>query len=249
VQVIGNLLQNAAKFTPRGGAVTITVQMDTSLGQAILAVGDTGCGLRPEALPSIFQAFAQVDTTLDRARGGLGLGLSVVKGLIELHGGTVGAESDGPGKGATFTLRLPLAEPVCVAAPGRREEAVAGRGRRVLIIEDNQDAADSLREMLELGAHTVEVAYRGPEGIAKARAFAPDLVLCDIGLPGMDGYAVAQALRADAALAHVFLAALTGYVQPEDVARAQAAGFDLHLAKPPSSEALERALGEARRAG
>jgi PAS domain S-box-containing protein len=248
-QVIGNLLQNAVKFTPRGGKTTVSLQADSARGQAILNVRDTGAGIEPEMLPRLFQAFAQADATLDRSKGGLGLGLALVKGVVEMHGGSVSAASDGPGTGAAFTLTLPLdvtAARTLPAWPGLRSAAAA---RRVLVIEDNEDAANSLREVLELGEHVVDVAYTGREGIEKAQAFHPDVVLCDIGLPGMDGYEVARTMRADPELSRVALVAVSGYAQPEDVETAREAGFDGHLAKPPSIDALERALAEVGREG
>jgi two-component system CheB/CheR fusion protein len=196
-------------------------------------------------LPRIFEAFAQADTTLDRSKGGLGLGLALVKGLVEMHGGTVSVESGGLGKGAEFTVRFPLEVLGTPAAAPVRGAASSGGARRVLVIEDNVDAADSLREALELGDHMVEVAYSGAEGIEKARAFGPDVVLCDIGLPGMDGYAVARVMRGDPELSRALLVALTGYALPEDVAKAKAAGFAIHLAKPPSLRKLEELLGQA----
>jgi CheY-like chemotaxis protein len=244
-QAIGNLLQNAAKFTPHGGATFISVQTDSTRGEAALTVRDTGSGIQPEMLPRLFHAFSQADSTLDRSKGGLGLGLALVKGLAEMHGGSVSAASDGPGKGAEFTIRLPLGVVAARAIPFQ-DEVSGGRGarRRVLVVEDNEDAADTLREVLELGEHVVEVAYSGRGGIEKARAFHPDIVLCDIGLPEMDGYEVARAMRADPELGRIALIAVSGYAQPEDVAMAKEAGFDAHLTKPPSIEALERALAE-----
>jgi len=241
-QVIGNLLQNAAKFTPRGGKATVAVESDAGRGEALLTVRDTGSGIEPEMLPRIFHAFTQADSTLDRSKGGLGLGLALVKGLVELHGGSVSVSSDGLGKGAAFTIRLPLD---AVAAPALEERGV-GRAspRRVLVIEDNEDAAESLRQVLELSEHVVDVAYSGREGIEKARVFHPDVVLCDVGLPEMDGYAVARTMRADPEIGRAALIAVSGYAQPEDVAMARESGFDAHLAKPPSIDTLERALAE-----
>jgi two-component system CheB/CheR fusion protein len=242
-QAIGNLLQNAAKFTPHGGATIVSVQTDSARGEAVVTVRDTGTGIQPEMLPRLFHAFSQADSTLDRSKGGLGLGLALVKGLAEMHGGSVSAASDGPGKGAAFTIRLPLDVAGARAIPPKGEvPGVRGARRRVLVVEDNEDAADTLREVLELGEHVVEVAYSGRGGIEKARAFHPDIVLCDIGLPEMDGYEVARRMRADPQLSHVALVAVSGYAQPEDVAMAKEAGFDAHLTKPPSIEALERAL-------
>ena len=242
-QVIGNLLQNAVKFTSRGGKATVAVESDAARGEALLTVQDTGSGIEPEMLPRVFHAFTQADSTLDRSKGGLGLGLALVKGLVELHGGSVSVSSDGLGKGAAFTIRLPLD---AVAAQAFEERGVgrAPAPRRVLVIEDNEDAAESLCQVLKLGEHVVDVAYNGREGIEKARAFHPDVVLCDIGLPEMDGYAVARAMRADPELGRVALIAVSGYAQPEDVTMATEAGFDAHLAKPPSIDTLERALVE-----
>jgi two-component system CheB/CheR fusion protein len=246
-QVVGNLLQNAAKFTGPGGRARVAVSTDRAakLG-AVVRVADTGAGMAPEMLARLFQPFAQADTTLDRSKGGLGLGLALVKGLVELHDGSITAHSAGLGQGAEFVVYLPLSlEEVAVAAPSRTS-APGGR-QRVLIIEDNIDAADSLREALEFSEHEVEVAYTGPTGIAKARARKPEVVLCDIGLPGMDGFDVARAFRADDGLKDVHLVALSGYALPEDLQRAAEAGFDQHLAKPPNLESLEQTLARAYR--
>jgi PAS domain S-box-containing protein len=245
-QIIGNLLHNSSKFTEAGGTATVVVEEGTALKEALLRVRDTGIGIAPDVLPRVFEAFAQADATLDRSKGGLGLGLALVKGLVELHGGTVSVESEGLGTGAEFTLRFPLEAAWMPATAPVRAGATNGGARRVLVIEDNVDAANSLREVLELGDRSVEVAYSGAQGIEKARAFRPDVVLCDIGLPGMDGYAVARAMRGDPELSRVSLVALTGYALPEDVTKARAAGFDGHLAKPPTIEALERVLSEHR---
>ncbi|MGC4115973.1 MAG: ATP-binding protein [Myxococcales bacterium] len=245
-QIVGNLLLNAAKFTPRGGRVAVEVAADEPLGRCEVRIRDSGVGLEPAMLDRLFEPFIQADASLDRSKGGLGLGLALVKGLVELHGGTVAARSAGLGQGAEFTVRLPLASgaggAVQAAAP-----APALPRRRILIIEDNVDAADSLREVLELDGHEVAVANDGPAGLALARRTGPDVVLCDIGLPGMDGYAVARAFRLDEALRHVLLVALSGYAQREDMERAAAAGFDHHLAKPPNLEKLEAVLAGAPR--
>jgi chemotaxis methyl-accepting protein methylase/CheY-like chemotaxis protein len=241
-QAIGNLLSNAAKFTSRGGHVLVALEEAAApSGMAFLRVRDDGDGINPELLPRLFEPFEQADRTLDRSRGGLGLGLTLVKGLVEQHGGQVHAASEGPGKGAEFTIQLPL-----VQAPPTVRPATAGglprSTRRILVIEDNLDAANSLREALTLAQHEVEVAYRGPDGLDRAREFKPDVVLCDIGLPGMDGYQVARAIRADSELRSVHLIALTGYALPQDLAKAKEAGFDQHVAKPPSMEKLEEVL-------
>jgi two-component system CheB/CheR fusion protein len=242
-QVIGNLLQNAAKFTGRGGATGITISADTAAKQAVIQVADNGVGMSSEMMARLFQPFSQADSTLDRSKGGLGLGLALVKGLVELHEGSVTAKSAGLGQGAEFVVRLPLA--LEKAAAPQSGESATKRRRRVLIIEDNIDAADSLRDVLAYDEHQVEVAYNGPQGIAKAHEFLPEVVLCDIGLPGMDGYQVAHAFRADATLKGAFLVALSGYALPADLERAQAAGFSRHLAKPPSLEKLRELLVEA----
>jgi PAS domain S-box-containing protein len=246
-QAVGNLLQNAAKFTPHGGTTTVSVRADPARGRAILTVRDTGEGIEPEMVPRLFHPFVQADATLDRSKGGLGLGLALVKGLVELHGGSVNAASEGRGTGSTFTINLPLDVAFLRVMPSQRGVGGDGPPRRVLVIEDNEDAADTLREVLEFDERVVEVAYTGREGLDKAQAFHPDVVLCDIGLPEMDGYEVARRMRADPALGDVGLIAVSGYAQPEDVAAAKAAGFELHLAKPPSLEALERALAEVGR--
>jgi two-component system CheB/CheR fusion protein len=241
-QIIGNLLQNAAKFTGRGGSTRITITTEAAEKRAVIQIADTGVGMAPEMLSRLFQPFSQADSTLDRSKGGLGLGLALAKGLAELHGGDVTANSAGLGQGAEFVVRLPLAmEKPATPQPGA---SATKSHRRVLVIEDNLDAADSLRDVLAFGEHEIEVAYNGPDGIAKARKFRPEVVLCDIGLPGMDGYEVARAFRADATLKGAFLVALTGYALPEDLERAQAAGFARHLAKPPSLEKLGEILAE-----
>jgi PAS domain S-box-containing protein len=241
-QVAGNLLQNAAKFTNPGGATRVSV--DTDGDDAVLRVRDDGAGMAQETLDRLFQPFIQADQTLDRSKGGLGLGLALVKGLVELHGGSVAAHSEGLGKGSELVVRLP----VDAAAPPDCEQTVAPVAhsrRRVLIIEDNSDAADSLQDALLLGGHEVEVAPDGRAGIDKARAFRPDVIFCDIGLPGMDGFAVARTLRADLLLKGTFLVALSGYALPEDLQRSAEAGFDRHLAKPPRLELLEQLLAES----
>jgi len=242
-QMIGNLLHNAAKFTGPGGRMRVSVAADNDKKSAVVEVADSGVGMSPEMLARLFQPFSQADSTLDRSKGGLGLGLALAKGLVELHGGTISAHSAGLGQGAAFTVRLPLVpEEVVADKPARSHTLPPSGRRRVLIIEDNIDAADSLREALEFSEHQVEVAYTGSSGIAKARVCKPEVVFCDIGLPGMDGFEVARAFRADDALKGTRLVALSGYALPEDLQRAQEAGFDQHVAKPPSLERLEEVL-------
>ncbi|TKD03985.1 ATP-binding protein [Polyangium fumosum] len=243
-QIVGNLLHNAAKFTDRGGRVQVVVSLAEG-GRTCIRVSDTGMGIAPELLPHLFHPFTQADRTLTRSRGGLGLGLSLVKGLVALHGGDVRAESEGPGRGATFTIELPVREPAApsgAASVGREEH----RCGRILVIEDNADAAASLAEALAVGRRNVhvEVAHSGPEGIEKAGSFDPEVILCDLGLPGMNGYEVAQALRADPTHRDRILIALTGYASPEDRKLSRAAGFDRHLAKPLDLKTLDRLLAE-----
>ena len=241
-QVVGNLLGNAAKFSGRGGVTRVSVSADANGRYALIRVADTGIGIGPETLARLFQPFVQAEMPSDRNRGGLGLGLALVKGLVELHGGEISAHSAGLGQGAQFVVRLPAAAAPAATTQPPPASAVA-RPRRVLIIEDNADAADSLRIVLELNGHLVEVAYNGPDGLALTRAFEPEVVLCDIGLPGMDGLEVARAIRADGARSkQIVLVALSGYAQPEDLRRAAHAGFDHHLAKPPDLEQIAQLL-------
>jgi two-component system CheB/CheR fusion protein len=243
-QVVGNVLWNAAKFTNPGGRAEVRVEREPG-GVALVRVRDDGIGIPSEILPHVFDPFVQADRSLDRTRGGLGLGLSLVKALVELHGGSVQVRSDGDDRGAEVSIRLPLApeEPALVQPGATARESMPRH--RVLVVEDNVDAAETLREMLLLWDHDVEVVHDGRDGIARAHVFQPDVVLCDIGLPGLDGYAVARALRADPAVSSAFLVAVTGYASPEDARRAVGAGFDLHLGKPVPIEVLEEVLATA----
>jgi two-component system CheB/CheR fusion protein len=240
-QVVGNLLNNASKFTPAGGAVT--VRLRGRPGHAEICVRDTGFGMEPQQVARMFEPFAQEDRSLARTRGGLGLGLALSKGLIELHGGTVTAHSSGAGKGSEFTITLPLAArptqgmPVPVSALSSRER------RRILIIEDNVDAARTLADVLEIVGHEVTVARDGASGVALARTLKPDVVLCDLGLPDVDGYEVARILRQDEELRSMRLIALSGYAQAEDKERAREAGFHAHLSKPAPLDELAELLG------
>jgi two-component system CheB/CheR fusion protein len=240
-QAIGNLLQNSAKFTSSGDSVRLS--LEGVEGFAVLRVRDTGVGIDPAMIPRLFQPFSQAETTLNRRLGGLGLGLALVKGLVETHGGKIDVWSGGKGAGTEVVVRLPLA-----AAPARSEvaPAAAPRPRRILVIEDNIDAAVSLQLALELEGHEVAVAHDGPQGIDRARRLKPEVVLCDIGLPDMDGYAVAKALRREPDLRDTLLVALTGYALPEDQRRAAEAGFEAHLTKPASVEGLEEVMRRAR---
>ena len=234
-QVLNNLLSNASKFTDAGGRIQVRLAADEP--DAVIEVADSGAGIEAELLPRIFQPFTQGTTSLARANGGLGLGLALVRALVELHGGTVSAHSDGPGTGARFVVRLPT-RPAAAPTPAPDAAPASAQRYRVLLVEDNRDAALSLKEALELQGHQVDVAHTGPEGLEKATALVPDLVLCDIGLPAIDGYEVARRLRADDRLRSTLLVALSGYAAEQDRARAQAAGFDRHVAKPLTLELL-----------
>jgi PAS domain S-box-containing protein len=240
-QVLSNLLSNAVKFSERGGRVRVVARADGDDAVQV-TVRDQGIGITPELLPDLFRPFVQADRSLDRSRGGLGLGLAVVKGIVELHGGSVTATSAGPGRGAELALRLPRFAGAIPAAPAREGPSRQGPPARVLIIEDNRDAADTLSDALQALGHTALVANGGVEGLTLARESKPDIVLCDLGLPGMDGFAVARALRAEDATRDLVLVALTGYGREEDRARARAAGFDAHLAKPVGLDDIERLI-------
>jgi PAS domain S-box-containing protein len=249
VQMVGNVLHNASRFTEKGDRVAVRVETDLSSHAAIVTVEDTGVGMDPALLSRLFDPFSQGDQGIDRSKGGLGLGLALTKGLVELHGGSVTAHSEGLGRGSTFTLRLPLAE---AEAPKAEEHAEPTRAvrLRVVIIEDNEDAAETLSEWLSLAGHEVKVAHDGRAGIDLVREARPEVVISDIGLPGgADGYAVARALRADPSVGSAFMIALSGYAQEEDLRRSRAAGFDEHLAKPPDLRQLEAMLARGRRRG
>lgn len=240
VQVFDNLLTNAAKFTPAGGRVT--VRLEARDGSAVVSVRDTGVGIAPDVLARLFQPFMQGVQPLDRTQGGLGLGLAVVKGLVELHGGTVSAVSEGEGRGTELTVALPLAATTAdpAQADGGRLAHVGVAPLRVLIIEDNLDGAALLQELLELPGYQVHVAYTGPEGVEAARRLEPHAVVCDIGLPGLDGFGVARVLRAEQP--RIYLIAVSGYGDPERVARMRDVGFDEQLVKPVQADALLRLI-------
>lgn len=241
-QVLGNLLSNASKYTDTHGQVAVSLWRepgdDAAAGasRAVIQVRDNGVGIAPEMLGSVFEVFAQADRTLDRSEGGLGLGLTLVRSLVEMHGGSVEAHSEGPGRGSEFTIRLPLATtPTIGSRPPSASSATAARApvaAPVLVIDDNVDAAETLVDLLELWGYPARMAHDGPTGLALAREFKPQIVLLDLGLPGMDGYEVARALRAEPALEGLKLIAVTGYGQEEDRQRSAEAGFDYHLTKP-----------------
>ena len=240
-QVIRNLLDNAIKYTPAGGRVRLTVERAGS--DAVLRVADTGAGIRHDLLDRIFDLFVQEPQALDRARGGLGLGLTLVKRLVELHGGSVSVTSGGPGLGSEFTVRIPASvEGPLPDGPVQAVPASPGRRRRVLIVEDSVDARESLRLLLELAGHEVDTSEDAASSLEKIRVFQPDVALIDIGLPGMDGYQLAQALRLSPHAQGLRLIALTGYGQAEDQRKALSAGFDLHLTKPVDPDRLQVVL-------
>ena len=247
-QALSNLLHNATKFTPPGGRVGVRARRADHGNRAELSVRDSGQGIASELLPHIFEVFTQADRSLDRARGGLGVGLAVVKGLVEMHGGEARATSEGLGQGSELTLSLPLDRNAVLPAHLEPKEAPAGveaasgSHRRILVVEDNPDAAETLRDFLELSGHEVELAKSGADGVEAARHFHPEVVLCDLGLPGMDGFQVAAALRGDPETASAKLIAVTGYGREEDRRKSKEAGFDLHLTKPVDPVQLRRVL-------
>jgi PAS domain S-box-containing protein len=243
IQVLHNLLANATKFTPAGGSTSVSLSVEEHV--AVLRVADTGIGIDESVIADIFEPFTQAAQSLDRSEGGLGLGLSLVKGIIDLHQGEVSISSRGHHKGATLTVVLPLANvkaQVCEdAAPGKVEET-----HRVLLIEDETDAATTMGQLLELLGHEVHLARTGPEGLKKATAVEPTLIICDIGLPGLDGFAVAERLRRSPVTSTIPLVALTGYGERDFVRRAKAAGFDHHITKPAGIEDIQAALALAK---
>jgi two-component system CheB/CheR fusion protein len=238
-QVIENILINAAKYTPDGGRIGVATFREGA--SVAIEITDTGVGISPQMLTRVFELFAQADTSLDRAEGGLGIGLTLVEKLVRMHGGRVEARSPGVGFGSTFTVHLPLVrsdEPMRLAPISAAEAP----GRRVLVVDDNVDSAEMLKTLLEMNGHTVRVAHDGHTALAAASTFSPNVILLDIGLPGMDGYRVIKELRALPSMATVTIVATTGYGREEDRARCLAAGFDDHLTKPIDHALLERIL-------
>ncbi len=242
-QIVANLLNNAAKYTEPGGRIGITAGTDAD--SVVIRVRDTGVGIAPDMLEHVFDMFTQADRSLDRSQGGLGIGLTLVRHLVELHGGTVTASSPGLGRGSEFTVRFPAATGDSFAARENVTEASARSAagtKRVLIVEDNADSRETLHDLLRLWGHCVEVAEDGAEGVRKAIASQPEVAIVDIGLPGISGYDVAQEVRKNSDPQRIFLIALTGYGQPEDRRRALEAGFDAHLLKPVDLDKLSRLL-------
>ena len=248
-QVVSNLLNNAARYTPRSGRIDLAVRRDAN--QVLLTVTDTGVGIARESLEPAFEMFTQIGRTTERAQGGLGIGLSLVRRLVELHGGTVAAESPGPGRGSTFSVRLPLADPQAGPASGQGPDAAPSphegtRGLRVLVVDDNVDAAETLASFLELEGNATLVAADGPHALAAAASFRPEVVFLDIGMPRMNGYEVAQALRQIPGLESVVIVALTGWGTQADRNRSREAGFDLHLTKPADLAVIDQLLAGLR---
>jgi signal transduction histidine kinase/CheY-like chemotaxis protein len=239
-QVVSNLLDNAVKYTPPGGRVEVTILADGP--DAVLTVRDTGVGIHRDALPTIFDLFVQARQTLDRAQGGLGLGLTIVRRLVELHSGTISASSAGPNLGSEFSVRLPRVSHEAVEPQPTARTLGASRARHILIIEDNRDFRVGLRMLLESWGHRVEEAATGPDGLEILQRVQPDVALIDLGLPGIDGYAVAQHVRSIPGGHAMVLVAITGYGRAEDRHRAERAGFDAHLTKPVQPHELAEVL-------
>lgn len=241
-QVFNNLLTNAVKYTPAGGKISVSVEAPN--GEVSLHFKDNGIGITPELLPRVFELFTQADRSLDRAQGGMGIGLTLVRSLIEMHGGHVKAHSDGPGKGSEFTITLPRSH--ATVEPTRVDRPTAPKHdhnhkRKILIVEDNHDARRVLKRLLNIWGHDVSEAEDGTRGLQRALGEQPELALIDVGLPGIDGYTLAQQIRQQLG-GSIRLIALTGYGQPEDRDRAYAAGFDLHLVKPVERDQLAQAI-------
>ena len=239
-QIVNNIVGNAVKYTPAGGSIRVRVAVEGS--DAVLRVEDNGFGIAPELLPRVFDLFVQGERTLDRAQGGLGIGLTLVRRLVELHGGTVAAASEGPGCGSVFTVRLPKVSMPMSIQPSATPDHCNGSSRRVLLIEDNHDAREMFRMMLELAGHEVLEASDGLAGLELLKAKHPDVAVIDVGLPGLNGYEIARRFRAEPDSDDVMLVALTGYGTPDARERSRQAGFDHHLIKPVSAEALQEIL-------
>lgn len=241
-QVVGNLVQNAGKYTPDGGRIAVALSQDN--GAAVLRIIDTGAGIPTSQLDAVFEMFTQVDRTLDRSRGGLGIGLSLVRRLVELHGGTVTAHSLGVGTGSTFTVRLPMVTPDANEGPDADLETNSPATRRlnILVVDDNRDLADGLSALLAHHGHRVKTAYNGGGALEMADGFHLDIVFCDIGMAGANGHEVARALRAGVGGKALLLVAVTGWGSQEDRRLSFDAGFDIHLTKPVSAEQVEGIL-------
>jgi two-component system CheB/CheR fusion protein len=243
VQIVSNLLDNAAKYTPENGRIRVSLRRDGR--QALLSVADNGIGLLPESRARIFDLFARVEPSGQNQVSGMGLGLTLVRRLVELHGGAVEARSDGLGKGAEFIVCLPLAISAGAAAPsGDSPDRGPAAARRILLVDDNRDVRDSLKQLLELEGHSVSIAGDGRGALEIAAKEAPEIVVLDIGLPDMDGYELARRLRRLDATSKALLIAATGFGRQEDRARSEEAGIDHHLVKPLDLNALAEIIGQ-----
>jgi CheY-like chemotaxis protein/two-component sensor histidine kinase len=245
-QAVGNLLHNTQKFTPPGGTVIVSLAIVPNQQTAVLKVRDTGIGMDESTLTRLFEPFGQALRSFDRSRGGLGLGLALVRAFIEMHGGTVSASSKRPGKGSEFMVRLPVQrDPTTPSGSNRESSASQSKDRiscRVLIIDDNKVGARAMQLFLQDAGHLVEIAHNGVEAFVIARNLKPDVVLCDIALPRMDGYAIARTIRQDAELKDVYLIAISGYAQDEDQQLAKQAGFDEYCVKPVDLKSLDQMI-------
>jgi CheY-like chemotaxis protein/two-component sensor histidine kinase len=241
-QVFSNLLNNAAKYTDRGGRIWLTAERQG--GDVVVSVKDTGIGIPSDKLTSIFDMFSQVDRSLEKAQGGLGIGLTLVRRLVEMHDGRVEARSAGVGRGSEFVVRLPVAVEASVPHRDHDEPAVPKSSLRILIVDDNQDGADSLADVLRLMGNHTDTAYDGQEGVDAANRLRPDVILLDIGLPRLNGYEAARRIRGQEWGKHPVLIAVTGWGQDEDRRRSQEAGFDHHMVKPVDPNVLMKLLAE-----
>jgi CheY-like chemotaxis protein len=247
-QVISNVLTNAAKYTDRNGQIWLSARQQGQ--QAEIVVRDTGIGIAPHLLPQVFDLFVQADHSASKSQGGLGIGLTLVKNLLELHGGNISVQSAGLGQGAEFTIQLPLAAEPPIQSPAALPtnlRSSLSSGLRLLVVDDNEDAARSLATLLQFQGHDVKVACNGAAALGLAPIFSPDMALLDLGMPEMDGYEVARRLRLIPSLENIFLVALTGWGQHEDRRRTAEAGFDEHLIKPPEPLILEELLTKLKR--
>ena len=245
-QVVSNLLNNSAKYSEDGGQIDLAVEAIADL--AVLRVRDTGIGIEPAMLPTIFDLFTQVDGSMSRSEKGLGIGLALVRNMVELHGGFVQAASAGLGHGTEIVVRLPLLRKVPADEPASQDRpwsAMSAPPRRIVLVDDNRDAADSLAMLLRFAGHDVRTAYDGPTALTLAGLEPPEVVICDICMPGMSGFELAQQLRQDLGLRNTVLVALSGYAQDEDQKRSQEAGFNAHLAKPVLLDSLNALLRNA----
>jgi signal transduction histidine kinase len=241
-QIATNLIDNALKYTPPGGSIHISMRHDDAHNEVLLTVRDTGVGIAPDLLPHVFDVFVQGSITIDRSQGGLGIGLALVRRLVELHGGSVSADSGGAGAGSTFTIRLPRTATAAASVPHAAQGIDASKPT-VLLIEDNEDGREMMATMLDAYGYSVQQAADGVQGVQMAHAGAPDVALVDIGLPGIDGYEVARRLRGSDTTRHIRLIALTGYGLADDQRRVLEAGFDMHLVKPVDINNLLAAIG------